>query len=175
MLTTQIPVLGFAARSGTGKTTLLTSLIPIIKNRGLKVGAIKHTHHDFEIDRPGKDSFELRKSGAIQTLLTSNHRWALVTENQNERTSTLDDIISRLDLNTLDIVFIEGYKQETFPKIELHRAELNKPLLYPGDDSIIAIASNEKLPNVGILPLLDINQPEIIADFILQTFFPDKG
>lgn len=175
MLTTPIPVLGFVAHSGTGKTTLLTKLIPILKNQGFKVGVIKHTHHDFEIDHPGKDSFELRKSGAIQTLLTSSHRWALVTENEHEEVSSLNDMISRLDLNTLDIVFIEGYKQEQFPKIELHRAELDKPLLYPNDDSIIAIASNDKISNLGPLPLLDINQPEKIADFILQTFLPDKG
>lgn len=174
MLTNQIPVLGFVAHSGTGKTTLLTKLIPVLKNQGFKVGVIKHTHHSFEIDHPGKDSFELRKSGAIQTLITSSHRSALITENEPEKTSSLNDMISTLDLDILDIILIEGYKKERFPKIELHRADLDKPLFYPDDDSIIAIASDEKISGLGPLPLLDINQPEKIADFIIQTFFPDK-
>ena len=168
-----LPVLGFVAYSGTGKTTLLVKLIPILKKKGLRIGVIKCTHHKFEIDQPGKDSFELRKSGATQTLLASDNRWALMTELEHEYPVSLEHMIARLDSDLLDIILIEGYKHEKYPKIELHRPELEKPLLYPNDDSIIAIASDKELSTPESLPVLDINQPEQIADFIISTFFPN--
>ncbi|MCK4951325.1 MAG: molybdopterin-guanine dinucleotide biosynthesis protein B [Gammaproteobacteria bacterium] len=166
-----LPVLGFVAYSGTGKTTLLVKLIPVLKDKGLRVGIIKYTHHQVEIDQPGKDSFRLRKSGATQTLLASNSRWALITENEQDTQLSLDDMVSRLDSDLLDIALIEGYKKGDFPKIELHRTELNNPLFYPNDDSIIAIASDEVPLTPDDLPVLDINQPEEIANFIISTFF----
>lgn len=170
-----LPVLGFVAYSGTGKTTLLVKLIPILKKKGLRIGVIKCTHHKFEIDKPGKDSFELRKSGATQTLLASDNRWALMTELEHEDPASLEHMIARLDSDLLDIILIEGYKHEKYPKIELHRPELGKPLLYPGDDSIIAIASNGELTAPKNLPVFDINQPEQIADFIISTFPPNPS
>lgn len=167
-----ITVLGFVAYSGTGKTTLLTRLIPALKEKGLRIGVIKCTHHDVEIDLPGKDSFELRKSGASQTLLASSSRWALITENEQDTPFSIEDMVAKLDTDLLDIVLIEGYKKGNFQKIELYRIELNNPLLYPNDSSIIAIASDTELSTPDSLRVLDINQPEQIASFIISKFFP---
>lgn len=165
-----IPLLGFAAFSGTGKTTLLTQLIPILKKNGLRVGLIKHGHHDFEVDMPGKDSFRLRKAGASPVMIVSRHRRAIITEIIPEKEPRLDDQLKYFDQSELDLILVEGFKAEQFPKIELHRPALNQPLLYPDDPDIIAIASDCKLETPDYLILLDINQPEMIADFILNQF-----
>jgi len=161
------PVLGFVARSGTGKTTLLSRLIPILNERGLKVGLIKHSHHDFETDQPGKDSYRLRKAGASPVVLVSRHRRAVITELSSGE-PTLAEQLHCFPEGSIDLVLVEGFKHETFPKIELHRKELNRTLLHLRDNSIIAIASNEEL--AAKLPVLDINKPEGIADFITQQF-----
>lgn len=166
-----IPLVGFCAYSGTGKTTLLKNLIPLLQNCGLRVAVIKHSHHDFEIDYPGKDSFELRKAGAEQILIASQYRIAHITELRNlDDAPPLVELLQRLDRSTLDLVLVEGYRHEKFPKIELHRPSLNKPLIFPADPSVIAIAVDEPLdqPTNG-LPLLDLNKPEIIADFIAEN------
>ena len=161
------PTLGFAAYSGTGKTTLLTQLIPLLRERGIRLAVVKHAHHEFDIDKPGKDSYELRKAGAVQTLIASKRRWALVTESTPESEPTLADLVARLDHAALDLILVEGFKHVAFPKIELHRARLGKPFLFPDDRSVIAIACDDTdLPDAGSLPLLDLNDPSQIAEFI---------
>ncbi len=166
-----VPVIGFAAFSGTGKTTLLTRLLPLLSARGLRVGMIKHSHHDFEIDTPGKDSYRLRKAGARQMLIASPHRLAWIAEQPQPREPRLAELLERLDLDTLDLVLVEGFRHEPFPKIELHREATGKPLLFPDDPAIVAIASDA--PVDTSLPCLDINEPREIADFILETFKPE--
>lgn len=158
------PVLGIAAWSGTGKTTLLTRLLPLLRARGLRVGMLKHAHHDFDIDHPGKDSYELRKAGAEQVLVASDRRWALMVEAPVADDVSLWDMLARLERDALDLILVEGFRHERFPKLELHRAELGKPLLFPDDDAIIALASDT--PVNTALPLLDLNDPAAIATFI---------
>jgi molybdopterin-guanine dinucleotide biosynthesis protein MobB len=159
------PVLGFAAYSGTGKTTLLEKLLPLMKLQGLRVALIKQTHHDFEIDKPGKDSYRLRKAGADQVLLASDKRSALFTEYEEADKPDLESLVAELDLDNIDLVLVEGFKQQPFAKIELHRPSTGNRLIYPEDDSVIAVASDEEL-DTGGLPLIDINVPEEVAGFI---------
>ena len=166
----QVPILGFAAFSGTGKTTLLTQTIPVLKRLGLRIGLIKHSHHDFQIDDPGKDSFRLRAAGASPVMLISSHRRAIITEITPEREPRLDEQLQLFDQSELDLILVEGFKAEPFPKIELHRPSLNKPFLYPNDPAIIAIASDCRLETPDYLTQLDINQPEMVASFILNQF-----
>jgi molybdopterin-guanine dinucleotide biosynthesis protein B len=161
--------LGFAAFSGTGKTTLLKKLISILKEKQLRIGIIKQSHHDFDIDIPGKDSYELRKAGATQTLITSPHRWALIQENQHVIANSLIENIELLDTEQLDIILVEGFKQSAFAKIEVHRTSLQKPLLYPNDTNIIAIATDDQNTQHTI-PVLDMNNTEEIVDFIFHHF-----
>jgi len=160
-----IPVLGLAAFSGTGKTSLLKKLIPLLKAKGFRVGLVKQSHHDFEIDQPGKDSYELRKAGATQTLLTSPYRWALIHEHETPAETPLVEILSKMDVTALDIILVEGFKNTSFPKIELNRIDVGKPLLYPDDDSIIALATDSQ-HNKHNIPVLNINHIEGILDFI---------
>jgi molybdopterin-guanine dinucleotide biosynthesis protein MobB len=163
-----LPLLGFAARSGTGKTTLLKQLIPLLRDAGLKLGVVKHAHHQVEVDQPGKDSFELRKAGAGQVLLASSRRWALMVEQDQAQEPVLTELLSRLDCSRLDLVLVEGFRHLEFPKIELHRKELGKSLLFTEDTSIIAIASDSAIGDGLDLPQLDLNDPKAIADFILN-------
>ena len=165
-----IPVLGFAAYSGTGKTTLLVKLLPLLRAKGLRVGMIKHAHHNFEIDHPGKDSYELRHAGASQMLVASRQRWALMAETPDTDTSDLQTCLDRLDQDTLDLILVEGFKPGDIPKIELHRPSLGKPLIYAGDDSIIAIAHDAETPLPVSCDQLDLNNPGQIALFIVDRF-----
>lgn len=174
MMTFQKPVLGFAAYSGTGKTTLLVRLLPLLKKQGLRIAMIKHSHHDFEIDIPGKDSYELRKAGAQQMLLASAYREALVTERTLQAEPELQVLISRLDLTETDLVLVEGFRHVTFPKIELHRESLGKPLLCAEDSSIIAVATDKPL-EIDALPQLDINNPAQIAQYVMQWYRQQPG
>lgn len=169
------PVLGMAAWSGTGKTTLLVTLLPLLRRQGLRIGMLKHAHHAFDIDHPGKDSYELRKAGAEQMLVASSQRWALMTETPHTQEVALLDMLQRLDSSQLDLILVEGFRHEAFPKIELHRSALNKPLLFPEDSSIIAVASD--IPLACKLPQLDLNAPASIADFIVAycTAQPTTG
>ncbi len=164
------PVLGFAAFSGTGKTTLLKQLIPLLRQRGLRIGLIKHAHHEFDVDKPGKDSYELRKAGAGQVLVASSRRWALMCDNETEEEPQLADMLRRLETQQLDLVLVEGFKHERFAKIELHREGLGHPLLFLSDNSVIALATDAEVPSAQTLPILDINNPEQIADFIQTEF-----
>ena len=169
------PILGFAAYSGTGKTTLLKQLIPLLTDQGIRIGMIKHAHHDFDVDIPGKDSYELRKAGATQTLVASGKRWALMTETaDNTGDPALDDLIAKLDQSQLDLILVEGFRHVAYPKIELHREALGHPWLYPQDDSILAVASDGPLPGSTQLPQLALNQPAVIARFILENILERK-
>jgi molybdopterin-guanine dinucleotide biosynthesis protein MobB len=160
------PVLGFAAFSGTGKTTLLEKLIPQLTEQGIRIGMIKHAHHEFDIDTPGKDSYRLRKAGAQQMRIASSRRQALMMENETPREPRMDELITRLDLDNIDLVLVEGFKHVSFPRIELHRKVLGKTLLYPEDPGIIAVASDH-LADCGGLPALDINDTTAITAFIV--------
>jgi len=162
-------VLGFVAFSGTGKTTLLKHLIPILKARGLHLALIKHTHHQFDIDTPGKDSYELRQAGAEQVMVASRHRWALMVETPNQNDDPqLDSLIDHLDTNALDLILVEGFKHAAVSKIELHRPILNKPVLFPEDPNIIAVASDAPPTQQTDLPVLALDNPEAIADFVMD-------
>jgi len=167
---TEVPVLGFAAFSGTGKTTLLTQLIPALNLKGLRVGLIKHSHHDFEIDQPGKDSFRLRAAGASPVLLVSKYRRAIITEFSTRTEPRLFEQLKYFEQEKLDLILVEGFRDEFFPKIELHRSILDNPLLYPNDNNIVAIASDVALNTPASLVNLDINSPDQIADYIHQHF-----
>lgn len=173
MTSIKIPLVGLAAYSGTGKTTLLSKLIAIFRRQGLRIGIIKHAHHTFEIDYPGKDSYELRKAGASQVLIGSRRRWALIVDRENEKELDFEEYLQNLNQDTLDIILVEGFKPEAIPKIELNRKELNKPYLYKDDSSIIAIATDNEESLTTELPVLDLNQPQQIADFIIDRFLPD--
>jgi molybdopterin-guanine dinucleotide biosynthesis protein B len=164
-LFTHPPVLGFAAWSGTGKTTLLVQLLPRLRAQGLRIGMVKHAHHAFDVDVPGKDSYALRKAGAEQMLVASQRRWALMRDLPQPQEPVLTELLARLDREQLDLILVEGFRAVPFPKIELHRPSTGHPLLHPHDSSIIAIASDAPLQTS--LPQLDINQPDAIAAFIL--------
>lgn len=168
MIETLKPILGFAAFSGTGKTTLLKLLLPWLRGRGVRVGMIKHAHHSFEVDHPGKDSFELRKAGAEQVLVASPQRWALMVEKKRPGEPLLREMVGHLDQQALDLILVEGFKHEQFPKIELFRPARGCAPLYPGDPDIIAVASDGALPVATALPLLDLNDPEQIGMFIMS-------
>ena len=161
-----VPVLGFAAFSGTGKTTLLLKILPLLKQRGLRLGMVKHAHHTFEVDHRGKDSFELRKAGADQMLVVSRERWALMVEAPRPGDARLDEVLLELDQGRLDLILVEGFKQEPFKKIELHRSELGQPLLFPHDDMIIAVATDGALTVPCPLPMLNLNEPVAVAEFV---------
>lgn len=169
----QKPVVGFAAYSGAGKTTLLKQLLPLLTGRGVRVGMIKHAHHSFDIDTPGKDSYELRKAGAAQMLVASARREALVIEKTEPTEPRLDTLIGQLHQDDIDLILVEGFKQESFPKIELFRSSVGKPALYPQDNSVIAVATDAALPVPTDLPVLDINDPDAIAAFIRQRVLGD--
>lgn len=168
MLNSKIPVVGFAAYSGTGKTTLLTRLLPELTRHGLRVGMIKHAHHQFEIDTPGKDSYELRKAGASEMLIASGQHWALMADTGNRGDPVLQEMLERLDQDNLDLVLVEGFKHEAFPKIELHRPALGKPLIHPQDDNVVAVASDGPVELARELPLLGLNDPAGIAAFVIE-------
>jgi molybdopterin-guanine dinucleotide biosynthesis protein B len=157
-------VFGFAGYSGSGKTTLIEQLIPRFVMRGLRVSLIKHAHHLFEIDRPGKDSYRHREAGAGEVLITSDQRWVLMHELRGAPEPTLAQQLERF--SPCDLVLVEGYKHAAIPKIEIHRPSIGKPMLHPTDPNIVAIACDA--PVNTTLPVLDLNQPDTIVDFIVE-------
>ena len=157
-------VWGIVGYSGSGKTTLIERLLPILKARGVRTSVIKHTHHDFEIDQPGKDSWRLRESGAAEVLLASDLRYALLHENRGAPPPTLQALLARLQ--DCDLVLVEGYKREPIPKLEVHRTATGKPWLFPDDPHIIAIATDADPP--GNIPKFDLDDIENITDMILD-------
>lgn len=158
-------VIGFAGWSGSGKTTLVEQVISLLEKRGLAVSLIKHAHHEFEVDRPGKDSYRHRHAGCREVLITSANRWAVMHELRGRDELTLSQALAQL--SPCDLVLVEGFKREAIPKIEIYRAEVNKPLLFLNDPNIIAIASDGPIETV--LPKLDLNDPVAVANFILTA------
>jgi molybdopterin-guanine dinucleotide biosynthesis adapter protein len=150
-------VIGLAGWSGSGKTTLVTSVIPVLVARGLKVATVKHAHHEFDLDRPGKDSWLHRQAGAREVAIVSGRRWAIMHELDGDPEPPLMEILTKL--SPVDLVIVEGFKRHAHPKLEIFRAAVGKPLLHPDDDCIIAVATDAPLPQaqVPVLMLSDIN------------------
>jgi molybdopterin-guanine dinucleotide biosynthesis adapter protein len=159
-------VIGFAGFSGSGKTTLLEKVIPLLRAHGLRIAVIKHAHHKFDIDKPGKDSFRHREAGAGEVLVVSGFRWALMHELVDEAEPSLEELCSRL--SPCDLVIVEGFKYSNIPKFEVHRKVTGHPHLYPEDKNIIALVTDTR----SDIPLmqLDVNQPQQVADHILNYF-----
>jgi len=157
-------VFGFAGFSGSGKTKLIEQLIPRFVMRCLRVSLIKHAHHLFEIDRPGKDSYRHREAGASEVLITSDQRWVLMHELRGAPEPTLAQQLERF--SPCDLVLVEGYKHAAIPKIEIHRPSIGKPMLHPTDPNIVAVACDS--PVNTTLPVLNLNQPDTIVDFIVE-------
>ena len=159
-------VFGLAGWSGSGKTTLLVNLLPEIIGRGITVSTVKHAHHEFDIDRPGKDSYEHRRAGATEVMISSANRWALMHELRGLDDPPLEMLMDHM--SPVDLLLVEGFKWETHSKIEVHRTAVNKPLLQPDDPHIIAVASDENLPKLTV-PVLPLGDPCVITDFILNA------
>lgn len=157
-------IFGFAGYSGSGKTTLIEKLIPLFAARNLKVSLIKHAHHTFDIDQPGKDSYRHRHAGCTEVLVTSSRRWALMHELRGAPEPGLTEQIERL--SPCDLLLVEGFKHERIPKLEVYRQEVGESLLHPHDGNIVAVASDKKVD--AKLPQFDLNRPEAIAEFILR-------
>ena len=155
-------IFGLAGWSGSGKTTLLTAVIPELVARGLKVSTIKHAHHEFDIDRPGKDSWRHREAGAGEVMVASVRRWAIMHELRGAPEPTLDELVARM--SPVDLLLVEGWKHHPHPKIEVHRPSLGKTLLYPDDPHVVAIASDEVL--AAPIPLLPLGDASAVAAFI---------
>lgn len=158
-------IYGIAGWSGSGKTTLLRALIPEIVGRGLRVSTVKHAHHRFDIDKPGKDSFEHRAAGATEVMIGSANRWALMHELRDEAEPDLDQLIARM--TPVDLLLIEGFKHGDHPKLEVYRAEVGKPMLWRDDPRVEAVASDA--PPAGLdRPYFPLDNVAVIADFILD-------
>jgi molybdopterin-guanine dinucleotide biosynthesis protein B len=154
-------VLGIAGWSGSGKTTLITKLIPLLAKQGVRVATIKHAHHAFDVDQPGKDSYEHRKAGACEVIVSSARRWVQMHEVGDGTEATLAELLRRV--SPCDLVLVEGFKTERHPKLEVFRAEVGKAPLHPQDDRIVAIASDQHFPDVRI-PVVDLNDIATIAE-----------
>ena len=168
-------VFGIAGYSGSGKTTLLEKLLPRITALGLRVSVIKHAHHNFDIDRPGKDSYRHREAGASEVLLASGARWVLMNELRGAPEPALAEYLKKF--SPCDLILVEGFKQEAIPKIEVHRPANGKPPLWPDNPHIVAVACDEPLaaPLPAHLPQLDLNDADAIVRFILTTLKLDGG
>ncbi len=157
-------IIGLAGWSGAGKTTLITKVIPVLTVRGLKVATVKHAHHEFDLDQPGKDSFRHREAGCREVLITSAVRWALQHELRGQPELTLDEALQRL--GACDLALVEGFKTAPIAKLEVYRAGVGKPLLHPQDARIVAVASDA--PLASTLPVLPLGDPDVVATFILR-------
>ncbi len=162
-------IIGLAGWSGSGKTTLVTNVIPVLVRRGLKVATIKHAHHGFDIDQPGKDSWLHRNAGASEVAVVSSRRWAIVHELGQEPEPLLADILAKL--SPVDLVIVEGFKRHSHPKLEIYRAAVGKPLLHPDDDCIVAIASDAPLKEAQV-PVLMLDDIESIANVLQAEALP---
>ena len=162
-------VIGLAGWSGSGKTALISKVIPVLVERGQKVATIKHAHHAFDIDRPGKDSWLHREAGASEVVVASSRRWALVHELRDEPELSLPELLAKL--GPADLVIIEGFKRHAHPKLEIYRAAVGKPLIYPQDDCVVAIASDSALPQAQ-LPVLMLEDIEGIANMLMAEAMP---
>lgn len=157
-------VFGFAGYSGSGKTTLIEQLIPRFVLAGLRVSLIKHAHHAFDIDKPGKDSFRHREAGCSEVLVTSDTRWVMMHELRGEAGPSMEEQIARF--SPCDLVLVEGFKRAAIPKLEVYRPSFERPLLHTDDPNIVAVASDGAVATA--LPVLDLNHPELIAEFIMH-------
>ena len=161
-------VLGIAGWSGSGKTTLVLKLIPALLQRGIAVSTVKHAHHNFDVDKPGKDSWEHRQAGAREVLVASGRRWALMHELREEAEPPLEKLLATLA--PVDLVLVEGYKREPHPKLVVHRAAVAGPPLWPGDPNAVAVACDRETAaevRADGLTALDLDDPGAIADFIV--------
>lgn len=157
-------IFGLSGWSGSGKTTLLVKLIPELVNRGLTVSTLKHAHHEFDVDKPGKDSYAHRAAGATEVLISSARRYALMHELRGASEPSLDELIPRM--TPVDLVLIEGFKTHAHDKLEVHRPALGKPLFCHQDPHVVAVASDEAMADLPV-PRLDLNDIGAIADFII--------
>ena len=162
-------IIGLAGWSGSGKTTLVTKVLPRLIARGLRVSTIKHAHHGFDLDQPGKDSFMHRTAGATEVVISSANRFAILHELRGAPEWDLPDLLGKLA--PVDLVLVEGFKRDPFPKLEIHRIANGKPLLQPADPHIIAIACDTPLPNAEVT-VIDLNDIEGIADVLLKHAVP---
>ncbi|HEY4981635.1 MAG TPA: molybdopterin-guanine dinucleotide biosynthesis protein B [Pseudolabrys sp.] len=165
-------IIGLAGWSGSGKTMLITKLIPRLLARGLRVSTLKHAHHGFDLDKPGKDSFVHRAAGATEVIISSAKRWAILHELREEGEWDMGALVARM--SAVDLVLVEGFKRDAFPKLEIHRAENGKPLLHPEDPHIIAVACDSALP-ASTVPVIDLNDIDAIADLLLKHAVPVGG
>ena len=157
-------VFGLAGWSGSGKTTVLVQLVPLLTARGLSVSTVKHAHHGFDIDHPGKDSYRHRGAGATEVLVASVKRWALIHELHEAPEPRLADLLARL--TPVDLVLVEGFKRDSHPKLEIWRRNNGKPLLSPDDPTIVAVVSDEPVDGLPV-PRLDLNDPDSLVQFII--------
>jgi molybdopterin-guanine dinucleotide biosynthesis protein B len=157
-------IFGFAGYSGSGKTTLIEKLVPLFTARGITVSLIKHAHHTFDVDQPGKDSYRHRHAGCTEVLVTSSRRWALIHELRGAPEPALAEHVTRIA--PCDLLLVEGYKRERIPKLEVYRSAVGEPLIHPHDENVVAIATDTRLETA--LPQLDLNAPDTIADFVLE-------
>lgn len=157
-------IMGITGWSGSGKTALIVRLIPELTARGYRVATVKHAHHEFDIDKPGKDSYEHRAAGATEVVVSSARRWAIVHENRDDSEPALEDILKKL--SPVDIVLVEGYKNETHPKIEVHRPATGEDLICRRNGTIVAVASDAVVRDVPV-DVLDLNDAAAIADFVI--------
>ena len=164
-------IIGLAGWSGSGKTTLVTKVIPVLVGRGLKVATVKHAHHDFDVDQPGKDSWLHRQAGASEVAVVSSRRWAIVHELAGEPEPPLRDMLAKL--SPVDLVIVEGFKRHAHPKLEVYRASVGKPLLHPDDDCIVAVATDAPLPQATV-PVLMLDDIESIADALQAEALPPE-
>jgi molybdopterin-guanine dinucleotide biosynthesis adapter protein len=161
-------VFGFAGWSGSGKTTLIERLIPQLRAKGLVISLVKHAHHDFDIDQPGKDSYRHREAGCQEVLITSAARWAMMHELRGAPELSLDAALARL--SACDLALVEGFKRAPIPKIEVYRADVGKPMLHVGDTHIVAVATDAPLATQ--LPWFDLNDIPGIAAFVVTHALP---
>ena len=163
-------VVAFAGYSGSGKTTLVESLIPALRLRGLRVSVVKHAHHSFDIDRPGKDTFRHRQAGAFEVVVASESRLALMREFEQPTALSVHHLIAEL-YEGVDWVLVEGFKSSDLLKVEIWRAEAGKPARYPDDDFITAIATDSpgQLPQATLRPVLDLNDPDAVAGWLVEN------
>ncbi len=157
-------IFGLAGWSGSGKTTAMTQILPELVSRGYRVSTLKHAHHAFDVDKPGKDSYEHRQAGATEVMVSSGNRWALMHEHRGDPEPSAAELVKIM--SPVDLILIEGFKKEGHDKLEIHRPSVGKPLLQPGDPQVVAVASDEALEGLPV-PRLDLNDIPAIADFIL--------
>ena len=162
-------IIGLAGWSGSGKTTLVTRLIPRLIARGLRVSTLKHAHHGFDLDQPGKDSFMHRAAGATEVIVSSARRFAILHELRDETEWDLPALVAKM--SAVDLVLVEGYKRDPFPKLEIHRAANGKPLIHPVDPHIVAIAADISLPDAKI-PVVDLDDIEAVVELLIQHAVP---